>query len=236
MKKLLACLNILILCFIIAGCADTGTSGEISTPSVSVTPQVTVTPEIVTPTPYPSPETTPYRVLSDYMGDYVISVNRLQNKVFVFGRDEENKYTKLVKAFICSVGTGPGDNETPLGIFFTNEKYIWRALYGGTYGQYAIRFYGAYLFHSVPYTKKDKSALKSEEFNKLGTAASQGCIRLTVEDAKWLYDNCRKGTLVYIYDSDKIEPFVESVQKIDLTDPKAVWDPTDPDMNNPWKA
>ena len=194
MKKLLACLNILILCFIIAGCADTGTSGEISTPSVSVTPQVTVTPEIVTPTPYPSPETTPYRVLSDYMGDYVISVNRLQNKVFVFGRDEENKYTKLVKAFICSVGTGPGDNETPLGIFFTNEKYIWRALYGGTYGQYAIRFYGAYLFHSVPYTKKDKSALKSEEFNKLGTAASQGCIRLTVEDAKWLYDNCRKGT------------------------------------------
>ena len=235
MKKLVALLNILILLFAV-GCESVSTLGDVTSPTVSLPPVSTITPEIITPSPYPSAETTPYNALPDYQGDYVISVNRKQNKVFVFSKDTENKYTHLIKAFICSVGTGPGDNETPEGIFFTNEKYLWRALYGGSYGQYAIRFYGAYLFHSVPYSKKDKGALKSEEYNKLGTAASQGCIRLAVEDAKWLYDNCAQGTLVYIYDSDKIEPFVEEREKIDLTDSRALWDPTDPDINNPWKT
>ena len=235
MKKLVALLNILILLFAV-GCESVSTLGDVTSPTVSLPPVSTITPEIISPSPYPSAEATPYNVLPDYQGDYVVTVNRKQNKVFVFSKDTENKYTHLIKAFICSVGTGPGDNETPEGIFFTNEKYLWRALYGGSYGQYAIRFYGAYLFHSVPYSKKNKGALKSEEYNKLGTAASQGCIRLAVEDAKWLYDNCAQGTLVYIYDSDKIEPFVEEREKIDLTDSRALWDPTDPDINNPWKT
>ena len=155
MKKLVAILNILILLFAV-GCESVSTLGDITSPTVSLPPVSTITPEIISPSPYPSAEATPYNVLPDYQGDYVVTVNRKQNKVFVFSKDTENKYTHLIKAFICSVGTGPGDNETPEGIFFTNEKYLWRALYGGSYGQYAIRFYGAYLFHSVPYSKKER--------------------------------------------------------------------------------
>lgn len=42
--------------------------------------------------------------------------------------------------------------------------------------------------------------LELEEFNKLGEQASQGCVRLAVSDAKWVYDNCPTGTNVSIYD------------------------------------
>ena len=42
--------------------------------------------------------------------------------------------------------------------------------------------------------------LELEEFNKLGEQASQGCVRLAVSDAKWIYDNCPTGTNVSIYD------------------------------------
>jgi lipoprotein-anchoring transpeptidase ErfK/SrfK len=67
-------------------------------------------------------------------------------------------------------------------------------LCGNVYGQYACRITGSILFHSVPYEKQDKSTLEWWEYDKLGETASLGCIRLTVEDAKWIYDNCAKGT------------------------------------------
>ncbi|HAH78565.1 MAG TPA: L,D-transpeptidase, partial [Ruminococcaceae bacterium] len=34
--------------------------------------------------------------------------------------------------------------------------------------------------------------------DKLGEPASHGCIRLPVEDAKWIYDNIPEGTKVVI--------------------------------------
>ncbi len=239
MKKLFCILNIFILLFLC--CCEPNsaqTSIEIS-PSSTVTatatpvPTATPTPK-PTPTPVPTPMVTPYDISSNYTGDYVIKVNRLTNRVFIYGRDEEGLFTNLVNVFICSVGTGPGSNETPLGVFYTSDKYVWRSLYGGTYGQYATRFFGAYLFHSVPYTSQRKDALKSEEYNKLGGAASQGCVRLTVEDAKWIYDNCRKRTLVFVYESDSPEPDIDPIPKMDLTDARCCWDPTDPDKSNPW--
>jgi lipoprotein-anchoring transpeptidase ErfK/SrfK len=200
------------------------------TPTPTPTSKPTPTPK---PTPHATPEATPYVAPLNYNGEYVIYVNRLQNRVYVYGKDKNNEYRRLVKAFICSVGKD-FISETPTGEHNTTQKYVWRSLHGGTYGQYATRIYGHYLFHSVPYTSMHKDSLISSEYNKLGTAASQGCIRLTVRDAKWIYDNCRIGTRVVIYDSDKIEPYVEPVEKIDLTDSRAGWDPTDPDVNNPW--
>lgn len=53
----------------------------------------------------------------------------------------------------------------------------------------------------MPYQQKDKSTLEWWEYDKLGTKASLGCIRLKVEDAKWIYDNCIPGTKVEFYSS-----------------------------------
>lgn len=165
---------------------------------------------------------------------YLFKVNRTQNIVIAYSKDANGEYTVPAKAMVCSVGM---DGKTPTGTFQTpGTKYAWRLLSGNVYGQYATRINGPYLFHSVPYFTKDKGDLEYEEYNKLGSPASLGCIRLSVEDAKWVYENCPAGTTVVIYDSNEKEPLSKPTPiKIDVNDNRRGWDPTDPDANNPWK-
>lgn len=163
---------------------------------------------------------------------YLLKVNRKQNIVIAYAKDDNGDYTKPYKAMVCSVGL---DGATPTGTYTTSDKYTWRLLSGNVYGQYATRITGHILFHSVPYFTQSKSDLEYEEYNKLGQAASLGCIRLSVADAKWIYDNCPKGTTVTIYDSDEKEPLEKPTPiHIDTNDSRRGWDPTDPDSNNPW--
>ena len=115
-------------------------------------------------------------------------------------------------------------------------RFKWRGLQGDVYGQYASQIVGNILFHSVPYTKQDKSALEWWEYDKLGTKASLGCIRLTVQDAKWIYENCQAGTQVEFYYSSDPGPLGKpTAKKISGYEELRNWDPTDPDPNNPWK-
>ncbi|GAA0629495.1 hypothetical protein GCM10008901_00010 [Bifidobacterium pullorum] len=60
-----------------------------------------------------------------------------------------------------------------------------------------VRFLGNYLFHSVPINKSGNYIVS--EAQKLGRPASHGCVRLTIPDSKWLYDQLRDGTSVTIY-------------------------------------
>lgn len=162
---------------------------------------------------------------------YQITVNLTDNIVTVYRKDSAGRYTTPDRAFVCSAG-----GYTPEGTFRTTDKYIWRPLFGNVYGQYATRITGSILFHSVPYLKQDKSTLEYDEYNKLGTSASAGCIRLTAADAKWIYDNCSGGTVVEMYRGSRKEPLQpEQPAKIDTSDSRKGWDPTDPDPANPWK-
>ena len=56
----------------------------------------------------------------------------------------------------------------------------------------------------MPYYSAEKDQLETEEFNKLGTPASLGCVRLQIEDCKWIYDECPSGSPVVIYDGDVV--------------------------------
>ena len=133
---------------------------------------------------------------------------------------------------VCSVGL---NNKTRLGIGQISDKYTWRELFGGLYGQYAVRFDGHILFHSVPYTQMKKDALWEGQYNMLGQPASKGCVRLAAVDAKWIYDNCKKGTKVEVYDSPDPGPLGKPVSyQVSPDSPYAAWDPTDPDPLNPW--
>ena len=136
---------------------------------------------------------------------------------------------------ICSTG-----RDTPVGFFHTTDQYDWRALVGGVYGQYATRISptDGILFHSVPYYSAEKDQLETEEFNKLGTPASLGCVRLQIEDCKWIYDECPSGSPVVIYDGDEsTDPLGNpGFTPIDPNSPNAGWDPTDPDPANPWNS
>lgn len=163
---------------------------------------------------------------------YLIRVNRQANCVTVYSKDSAGQYTVPVKAMICSVGLNGG---TPLENGQITDKYDWRLLFGNVYGQYAVRFNGHIMFHSVPYMTTMKDSLKEGQYNLLGQPASLGCIRLSVADAKWIYDNCDRGTKVEVYDSADPGPLGRPVSiQIDPNSIHKGWDPTDPDPANPW--
>ena len=76
---------------------------------------------------------------------------------------------------------------------------------GPVYGQYVSQIYGGYLFHSAWYhVNGNKQTLSVSEYRKLGQNASHGCVRLTVADAKWIYDNCN-GSTVTVYSSPNMD-------------------------------
>ena len=108
---------------------------------------------------------------------YFIKVNRAANCATVYGIDENGEYTIPVKAFATSCGKA-GD-ETIVGEnYVTSDKYEWGYMVDGTYGRYAFRISGGYLFHSVPYYSMNKGDLEDGQYNKLGDYASLGCVRM----------------------------------------------------------
>lgn len=177
-----------------------------------------------------------YSDLIDFSADYpyYIKVNRAFNTVTIYGRDFDGDYSVPYKTMTCSTGLYKGN--TPLGEYEISDKYDWRIMIDDSYAQYASRFNGGVMFHSVPYFSPDNGDLEWEEYNKLGQAASLGCVRLRVIDAKWIYDNCPEGTCVEVYDDeDNPGPLGKELLEIIPEDSECKgWDPTDPNEDNLW--
>ena len=169
----------------------------------------------------------------DTRPDYVVYVNRALNCITVKQQNEDGSLT-AIKAMVCSCGRE--GSSTPEGTFRTSNYYAWRKMVDNTYGRYAVRFNGKILFHSVPYIEDSPDTLEWEEYNKLGENASLGCVRLAAEDAKWIYDNCKRGTKVVVYsDTEEAgELGKPTALKIEADSPYRTWDPTDYSEDNPW--
>ncbi|EHR1329389.1 MAG: L,D-transpeptidase [Clostridium perfringens] len=124
--------------------------------------------------------------------NYLVFVNIAEQKTYVY-EGSKNDWT-LDKTFTCS--TGIEGKETPVGVFTVQNRAPW--FFSPKYGQggkYYVQFMGNYLFHSIPFNS-DKTTISDPT---LGVPASHGCIRLSVEDSKWLYDNVQNGSKIIIY-------------------------------------
>ena len=160
-------------------------------------------------------------------GPYQICVNRQCNTITVYALDGSNGYIVPVIAFACSTGL-PG-METPTGVYYTYAKNRWEELMGPSWGQYSARVVDGIYIHSVPSNIPNSHyGIAWTEYNKLGSAASHGCIRVNVRDAKWIYDHCGVGTQVKIYDSSDPGPFGKPAT-IKIAEGQD-WDPTDPEI------
>ncbi len=107
----------------------------------------------------------------------------------------------LIKTIPCSTGIKPGS--TPVGKFYTNykkEKDKWIEEDGSEISYYYITRFNKYIsFHSL---------LEGEHFlvdsgNNLymnGKSSSMGCIRVSKDDAKWIY-NLSLGVSVEVVDN-----------------------------------
>jgi len=147
-------------------------------------------------------------------GELSIMVNKQASCVTVY------KGETPIRAMVCSAG-----ESTPEGTFYMQMQWEWLTLIEGQYGRYCSQISGDYLFHSVPYNSMDIYDLDTEMYNQLGTLCSHGCIRLTIEDAKWIYENCSMGTEVTIYNDDNPGPMGKpSFSQIPY---EQTWDPTD---------
>lgn len=126
---------------------------------------------------------------------YRIHVRLDTQRVEVYELTPQNSY-ELTQSFVCSTGL---HDATPHGVFFDGhpinrwhhfEKF-------NCWAQYAYEIQGDILFHSVIYRSKEGRATQSS-INNLGRPASHGCVRLKVEDAKWIYENCKRGSTVIL--------------------------------------
>lgn len=91
----------------------------------------------------------------------------------------------------------PGAPETPtrLGVYGIGERAeVSYALDFSDMFFYYTQYSGYYLYHSVTYYPG--GGVKDA---RLGLHLSHGCVRLSLENARWMYENIPEGTLVYLY-------------------------------------
>ncbi len=129
---------------------------------------------------------------------YKIRVSREKQRVYVYALDDNLEYTELVKTMKCS--TGRSGSETPKGTYTgsTGPGARWHFFKKfNCWAQYAYYIQGDIMFHSVLYGSKEGRVTQSS-VNNLGRKASHGCVRLSVEDAKWIWTNCPARTTVVV--------------------------------------
>lgn len=107
---------------------------------------------------------------------------------------------KRLTSFIVSTGILDGESNTPLGEYVIEnergENFFTPRFGEGANYWVSFKDHGIYLFHSVP-TDENGDYIVSEA-EKLGKPASHGCIRMSVPDSKWFYENIPTGTPVKV--------------------------------------
>ena len=81
------------------------------------------------------------------------------------------------QADVWKVSTGKKNHRTPVGEYqpLRLEKMHYSSKYENAPMPNSIFFYGGYAIHATSYV------------NQLGTPASHGCVRLSPQNARWLY-------------------------------------------------
>lgn len=180
---------------------------------------------------------------------FAIEVNRAACAVTIYLYNEETKkYDIPVKTCAVSVGSDTwtnagtgGLNEdssyTPLGNYSicTNGisvKYSLKEMHEPDgrilYARWSSHIVGNVYFHAIAVSAKSHYSLPSARYNRLGSPASAGCIRMTVADAKWVYDYASTGTPVKISKGNSSKPGPLGKAAVIKTTGSINYDPTDP--------
>ena len=120
---------------------------------------------------------------------YFIWVDKNNFKTNIFKGSKNNWY--LINSYLCTIGKP--STQTPSGNFKIGVKGLYFGVNKGYKCKYYTQFYGNYLFHSIIYNLNG-----SIRDGRLGMELSDGCIRLSLNNAKWIYDNIPKNTFVHI--------------------------------------
>ncbi len=158
---------------------------------------------------------------------YYVLLDLRNQIVTVYEKDAEGKYTKVVRRMLCSSGdttVDPLDPEskpkpTPKGIYKMGgrERFGKFAAFGGTYARYWTQIVGGVFFHSILFNKRNVNTATGASYRNIGRNVSHGCVRLYVEDAKWLYYYCPPGTKINVSATEKSNPTLKRALKSKLS-------------------
>lgn len=182
--------------------------------------------EIVMPDDTPKPTATPTPV------PFAITVDVNNQVTTVYGRDENGDYTVVIRQMLCSTGTKSAPSDVGDWVLSgRTARWCEFPKWGYSKAQYWTKINDSIAFHSVIYNSNDTMDLSVSSYKNLGKRASHGCIRLTVADAKWIYDNCGKGTVVTITEDLPKDPELVASLKLPALDysnmlPKSTPEPT----------
>ena len=139
---------------------------------------------------------------------YYILLDLTNQIVTVYEKDDDGAYTRIVRRMVCTSGRTQIDPDIPDDQGTPTPRGIWKiggrerfgkfASFAGEFARYWTQIVGGVYFHSAMYGKRDVDSFKSSAYNGLGSNKSHGCVRLYVEDAKWLYYYACPGTVVNV--------------------------------------
>ena len=164
---------------------------------------------------------------------YLIQVNKKKNAVIIYQKNEDGS-KDAVKVMRCTIG-----KDTPTGTFEIMESYTWSTADSVYWNKYSCRYSETFWFQSANYFAPYNSYISVDSYNAIGSEGDYdkeegGCIKLTVADAKWIYDNCTEGTEVKIVKGKKSDELPLEFDDFTELPSYGGWDPTDPDNDNPW--
>lgn len=121
---------------------------------------------------------------------YLIIASLKEQRVYIFNGSNDN--WKLINTFPCT--SGAAGTPTITGHFFVQGKGPSFKTGNNVVCKYYTQIQGNYLFHSILYDEKGNVV-----DGTLGASLSHGCMRLALQNAKYIYDNIPMGTAIWIY-------------------------------------
>lgn len=122
--------------------------------------------------------------------NYFIWADLSKQRVNIFSGS--NGKWELIKSFTCS--SGKASTPTIKGSYTVGAKGNYFIADSGARCKYYTQISGNYLFHSILYDNKGEKIIDG----RLGIPLSHGCVRLALENAKYIYDTIPSGSLIYI--------------------------------------
>lgn len=122
--------------------------------------------------------------------DRLLWTNLYRTETYLLCR--EGNGWRLDRRIACSVGDDA--HPTPTGRFSVSGRLAAIGKKDRYLCRHALCFHGAYMYHSVLFDPTGSAAIDG----RLGARISHGCIRLSREDAAYLYANVPARTAVYI--------------------------------------
>ena len=181
---------------------------------------------------------------------YALIVNVDTNCITVYTYNSQGIYNVGVRSMVCSSakdysvyeireGAMSGEvlyyhiddkigNKDGWSSFDEEENYRYRT-------NFSLNGEDGFSFTSCLYNDKSAASLNAADYNKLGTNYTDGDIRLSVNDAKWIFENCQEGTQIRFVTSSSLDLLgvptpIRIAEEAEIQN----WDPTDPDKRNPY--